>query len=148
MKSERKCSWPERIRIGSILGIILFVIFLSFNSPSFIVLGQTAGFTDLATALVHSVVQASKPCIDLYAPLGDQIASRQEVEAFLNQTESFLKTTPSGTQPDKNPPNQTEDNFIDSSNHRCNVLGHETLAGLGSYQEGNLFPIVQLFGNR
>jgi uncharacterized protein YkwD len=50
VKSERKFNWLKRIWIGSILGIFIFSFLISFNSASFTVLGQVAGFTDLTTA--------------------------------------------------------------------------------------------------
>ncbi len=201
---------------------------------------------EVATAWVNSVVQASDPYVDLQSPFADQIASRQEVAAFLNRTISFLITTPFLTKPMKTPPTQTEvlpdqneqqlltllnrerqanqlppilldpqlmefaqsyaeemgttsffshdspisgsfqhrvfslldqgftlvgenlgrvmdsgskytveqivenlhKDFMASSIHRGNVLGNWTLAGLGFYQDGSLFLIVEVFGNR
>lgn len=201
---------------------------------------------EVAAAWVHSVVQASDPYIDLQRPFADQIASRQEVAAFLNRTVSFLKTTPFLTQPMKTSPAQTEalpdqreqqlltllnrerqakqlpailldhqlmefaqsyaeemgttsffshdspvsgsfqhrvctlfdqgftlvgenlgkamdpgnkytveqivenlhKDLMGSSSHRANILGNWTLAGLGFYQDGSLFLIVEVFGNR
>jgi hypothetical protein len=148
VKSERKCSWTERIWIGSILGIILFVIILSINSSSAILLAQTAGFAALATAWILSAVQAPTPCIDLGRFFDDRVDSKREVGSFLNQIESPLRTTPSSTRSNKNSSNQTEDNFFDSSHLRDIVLSHKTPARLGSYQEVNLFPVVQPFGNK
>jgi hypothetical protein len=148
VKSERKCSWIEGIWIGSTLGIILFLVLLSINSSSAILLAQTAGFAILATAWILSAVQVPIRCIDLGRLFDDRVDSKQEVGSFLNQTESSLRTTSSSARPYTNPSNQTEDNFIDSSRHHGIVLSHETPARLGSYQEVNLFPVVQPFRNK